>query len=661
MTTTTSTLEFVYEDILLPKRQRHRACDVCRRMKRRCDGKHKCNSCQKYAASCTYILPAEPRPRPPRIKDSPPSAEPSTLSAAYVSQLHRRLKTAEAALLKVQNANPPANQSLLIRAIKCLEEDKTPSRSSSKSAIPHPDDIDAEFIQLSESMRSISLDNGLPDPGFQGRSSAAMFVKSAVMSKPTARERFCPGPKLKGNDTVNTGTSPAYSSWAFKSWLPPSTAPPTKHYSFPSRPHLHTLISLYFTHINPSLPILQRTIFLAFVELDVQERYYAFTCTLLLVCALGTLYLPDLSVGERVSEARGWYERVEFVGETLRYHPTVLDLQAYCLAAHFLHLTSDARAAWSLVGFGIRIGEDIGAHRLRINSYSGGASQSSAEEELEKRMMWILLMMDTHFGASLGRVRVVNDRDLDIPLPLECDDEYWEPWGPGRQPADRPSAICFFTSMLTLSRLVQFATSALYCHSYSREFLDVKDTEVAQADLDVALDRWLAGVPKHLKWDLDHVETISDHAASLACYYYYARILVRCSPLSGIPIKPLDLFERKKCTQAAYACIRVAEVQHRKRPEGYPLMFSQIPLFTAAMVLVITLTTDAGHDELASDDAGEGSVVSKSKSKSDVTLLHVAIEILEAQQKWWPSSEFNATVLKRLVIVNELEQERSES
>jgi hypothetical protein len=152
------------------------------------------------------------------------------------------------------------------------------------------------------------------------------------------------------------------------------------------------------------------------------------------------------------------------------------------------------------VGFGLRLAEDIGAHR-----HKNWTTMLTAEEELEKRAMWyvafrrhlfgiilnpistrMLLMFDTQLSCALGRPRSVNQREcvpsiclrdkglssvsssMDIVFPEERDDdEYWEACDPERQPVGRPSKISYFVTALSLNRIVQFAMSTLVSSSPS--------------------------------------------------------------------------------------------------------------------------------------------------------------------------------------------------
>ncbi|KAJ6470935.1 fungal-specific transcription factor domain-containing protein [Mycena sanguinolenta] len=487
-------LEFVYEDVLTPKKQRHRACDPCRQLKRRCDGNTVCNHCAKCNIACTYVQPIRPRPRRPQ--NSRDSAQPlSSECYGYVKELKERLQDVKAAVDHLEQ--PPTTDSepsFIDYAIMHVTKPSISLHSDSSKA-----------VDIIEDLRSLSL--GI-DPGFQGQSSAAVLVDLAVSIKPSHATQ----------ETISGLNFPART-------LKSPEIPPHNLF-FPNEHLMKSLISHYFANANGFLPLLHRSRFVESIKQRLQFHHHGFASTLLLVCALGSLYLSGKSAKEAQELAWLWYNQVELCGHSPRQRPTLYDLQAYCLAAEFLYFTSNSRVCWSIVGFGLRVGEDIGAHRQRNRTTS-----ITTEEELEKRAMWILLILDTHLGDTLGRGRVVNQRDMDMVLPCEFADDS-QIWGPEHnKPEDRPTT--FFISVLTLSRIVQFTLSTLYCGMMDREMTGLADCKVATTELDSALEKWFDQVPRYLQWDADRPDSpIARRPAGTLCtrnmYKGCTRMYPRC-------------------------------------------------------------------------------------------------------------------------------------
>lgn len=134
----------------------------------------------------------------------------------------------------------------------------------------------------------------------------------------------------------------------------------------------------------------------------------AFAGVYLLVCAVGARYSSDNRVkldGSDSLHSSGWkwFEQVQMVKKSLLSPPTLFDLQTYCVSfpLSFLHLshvdsghfkklsvqflqgTSAPQSCWTMVGIGIRLAQDVGAHRRKVPSHI-----MTAEDELWKRAFW---------------------------------------------------------------------------------------------------------------------------------------------------------------------------------------------------------------------------------------------------------------------------------
>ncbi|KAJ7694466.1 fungal-specific transcription factor domain-containing protein [Mycena olivaceomarginata] len=571
-----------------------RACDVCRKKKR--DGDTRCNYCVKHKFVCTYVEPATTRSmRPNDPNDLTYSYEPG-----YIETLKRRLDIAELALQEAE-LHAPDQADPFTRGIRALANPFLP---------PHPDD--SAFNDIADSFRALSLNS----PGFQGKSSPAMLVTIAVGIKPFQQP---------AESRVYSQTPPAPKPWTLESWdKRPRDSP---HFTFPADHLMQSLLSLYFSNVNPFVPLLNRSIFEEAVLQGLHFRDLSFGTVLLLVCALGSLYLTPSSKENRERMAWNWYDQVELCGHSLGHQPTLYDLQAYCLATQFLSCAGNLRSAWNIVGFGVRLAQEIGAHRK-------GGSVTTATAELEKRALWILLFFDTQLSGALGRSSSLEPLDIDISLPLEFDDEV--------ESNDNPSTLAFFNCLLNLYRIVNFTLRSLYTLSLDRIQMDPSpDVPSIAAKLDWALDQWLASVPGHLRWtpNLLDAPLFCDQSAALYCFYYYTRILIHRPLIPGVlsasALPPSAMLALGICASAARACVAVASTQLDRRPDD-PLSLSQTPVFTAAMLLVLNRWSGAGEVE-------------------DLQLVRKAIEVLGSQQARWPSSGFLMDILERVMCLDESE------
>jgi hypothetical protein len=96
---------------------------------------------------------------------------------------------------------------------------------------------------------------------------------------------------------------------------------------------MDSLVDLYFANVNFLIPLLHRPTFEDCIRQRLHLPDSTFASTLLLVCALGSLYLPNSTVSKEEREALGWkwYNQVDLCGYSLRQQPTLYDLQAYCV------------------------------------------------------------------------------------------------------------------------------------------------------------------------------------------------------------------------------------------------------------------------------------------------------------------------------------------
>ncbi|KAJ7747130.1 fungal-specific transcription factor domain-containing protein [Mycena maculata] len=572
----------------LVKKKQPRPCDMCRRRKRRCDGGERCSHCIIHHLRCTYVEPAAVRE--------------IFAGDNRAMNLKLRLDAAEAALQ--ENHTP-----LTKRNIKRLVE---PFLS------PHPGDSD--FNDIADSFRALSLEGAPPDPGFQGKSSTAMLVTAAVAEKTRA----------KGSQTpVGNRNRSEPKPWTLR---PCEQDLPIPHYVFPEEDLMVNLVTLYFSNVNAFIPLLHRPTFWECIKVGLYMRHNGCASILLLICAVGSLYLTDPGLSGEDRESLGWkyYNQVELCGHTLRQQPTLYDLQVYCLAAEFLHCTSNPRTCWSIVGFGLRLAQDIGAHRQKVPG-----SQATMEEELERRAVWILFLLDTEISAALGRLAYFDPGEIDIGHPVECDDEYWIDMGPGRQLEGKPSGVAFFNCVINLDRILSFTLRSLYRSKPDLMRVGITTLAPVALDLDAALDKWLSSIPAHLVWDPDRTNSLfATQSAALHCFFYYTRILVHRPFLPTMhPTSQTGLATQKICGDAARACIRVAETNLKRHPD-VPLLFSQSPLFTAAMVLLL----ETWDTKTACADATQ-----------HLRYIHAAIRVLKSQQPRWQSSAFLTEVLERLL------------
>lgn len=75
------------------------------------------------------------------------------------------------------------------------------------------------------------------------------------------------------------------------------------------------------------------------------------------------------------------------------------------LAACFLDGLAPPQGVWAMVGIGLRVMQDVGAHRRKLTA------KQTVENELWKRCFWVLVIMDRSFSNLLGRSSAIQDEE----------------------------------------------------------------------------------------------------------------------------------------------------------------------------------------------------------------------------------------------------------
>jgi hypothetical protein len=85
----------------------------------------------------------------------------------------------------------------------------------------------------------------------------------------------------------------------------------------------------------------------------------------------------------------------------------------------FLQVTSNISGCYAFVGIALRSAIRMGLHR-----HLAHVKITPIEDETRRRCFYVIRQMDTYISAILGFPMLLNDEDIDQPLPTEVNDEY---------------------------------------------------------------------------------------------------------------------------------------------------------------------------------------------------------------------------------------------
>ncbi|KAG1729861.1 fungal-specific transcription factor domain-containing protein [Suillus paluster] len=597
------------------KRRVQRACDICRRKKS--DGSqmpgHRCSNCIAYNFDCTYVEAAKVL---------------TVINFSYVESLENRLEKMENLLQKLC---PDADFSQELGGGPMDRETwqkgnmngstshvMTPYAATPLEDLVSSDDDEMVSVRLADHMQNMSINP--MQTRFFGKSSGIMLVQKAIDLKK----------EYTGDDEIHRQDVLQPKRPEFHGCFPWELA--AKHivepsYSFPHEDLATSLVDLYFTHLNVLTPLLHRPTFERKAAQGLHRRNSSF--------GAAQRFSDDPRVlldGENEHSA-GWkfFEQVQMVRKTLLGPPCLEDLQVYCLSVLYLQGTSAPQACWTIVGIGIRLAQDVGAHRRKAYG-----NKPTVEEELWKRAFWVLVSLDRLMSSS-----------FDLDLPVECDDEYWEHPDPDqmfKQPADKPSLVSHFVNFLKLNHILAFALRTIYSINKLKVLLGFVGQQWEQqivAELDSALNKWIDAVPDHLRWDPNRdINDFFLQSHSLYSSYYHVQILIH-RPFIPSPRKPspLSFPSLAICTNAARSCSHVMDVYRRRSGQSAP--YSQMPAFTAGIVLLLNIW----------GGKRSGLYTDPTKEMADV---HKCMSVLKVCEKRWHTAGRLWDILYELASVGDL-------
>ncbi|KAF5342023.1 hypothetical protein D9611_002054 [Ephemerocybe angulata] len=431
---------------------------------------------------------------------------------------------------------------------------------------------------------------------------------------------------------------------------------PPDNFVFPDPPLLQSLVDNYFNNTNVELPLLHRPAFEAGIAAGHHLGDLNFGATVLLVCALGARYSDDPRVQMSVVEAlqsgadytvnperrkvlsrysKGWKYFNQAYGAMSTYicltPPSLYDLQTYCLAAEFLRGSSVPQGSWNLVGIGIRLAQEVGAHRRKRKEAASGDPERMRQDELWKRACWVLFTQDRFLSAATGRPCALQEEDFDLELPCECDDEYWDTPNPAylfKQPKGKPSVITAFSFTIRLNQILAMVLRVMYSINKTRTFFRTPTIPWQPrivSEIESALNVWLDSLPPHLRWTPEQSNrTFLMQSASLHATYYHLQILLHrpfIQPSKNKMEAPFPSLEI--CTNAARSIVHIAQTLLDKVGE----IPSTLPFYviTSGLILLLKMWNKCRQ--------GQGLEQTHKKYMEDVNRCFPILKV--AEERWF--------------------------
>ncbi|VDC04175.1 unnamed protein product [Peniophora sp. CBMAI 1063] len=581
------------------------ACDRCRRRKIQCDGRlggEKCRYCTQNGWACEYLhakgkyqvgyvraLENKIKRFYRLIQRLHPEED---FSAEVGKPLNEENWSQEGHLSDIELSPQGDSPETDFSAPSAFVASDTPTFSLTfpfkEPEIKIEDESDIED-EHSSKLRDLSDDfSQLTLGAYQGRHSNVGLIRSALNI--TFELTGC---RLSLIDLARFGRS---AFWQYSPW--DCTTPKQFVLDFPPPDLLETLVALYFDHQNAVLPVLHRPTFMRLLSKGIHNVNFSFGCLVLSACANGARYSndPRVFLPGAGPQSAGWHWFTQVRGYSALHNGSsrLFDLQCICLTTMYLMGAAATQASWVWCGHGIRLAQDIGAHKKKTYD-----ALPSAEDEQYKRVFWILTLLDKHLSIMMARPYAANDADLDLELPTPVDDEYWELPGPSlslKQPEGKPSRIDLAIYYIKLYQAIAPGLCLIFSGAKNRAMFGALNgmwERPTVANLDSRLTIWAESVPKHLRWDQEGQEDIFlIQAAHLWTRYHELQIILHRPFINPRPSTPKEVAAELGfpslaiCLSAARSIVRIIDCVHRRFP-GQLFPFLHDSAFLAGMMLFL--------------------------------------------------------------------------
>ncbi|KAI8920859.1 fungal-specific transcription factor domain-containing protein [Powellomyces hirtus] len=461
-----------YHNVPLKRSRSTRACDTCRRKRTKCTGGQPCEGCMAFGLPCMYTAPQKKRGPAKRSAAAAPAPNPKVQTT-----LGQRLKTVESLLSGLIHGAPaslPANGGGT--RPRSASESSILSATPGSAQSAHTDDDDDDYETEDESIeceeagggfngialaihrprgrkldtaRASSVDTDAAPtfcqvPWRQGVTvtdpESGVLVQTLSLNDPsviahrfnnnagniTIVEDVVTDTVLFYGSTVTSNTSalrqsPRFNdgvmSIALRSDVQPAN-PTISHDSPPCSPDLvHHLVSLYFTHIHPYFPMIDRKSFTRQLK---EKQTEHFSLLLNSMCALVTQQTRSLvawGISSTAELHRAFFERARaLLGKQFDW-PHINNVQALLLLTLVGAGTNTNAASYQYIGIAHRHAIELGMHRNLQKLNHPGLDETMKEQ---MRATWFCLyILDRYIGVHQGRPFAINDEDWDTPLPRQ--------------------------------------------------------------------------------------------------------------------------------------------------------------------------------------------------------------------------------------------------
>ena len=211
-------------------------------------------------------------------------------------------------------------------------------------------------------------------------------------------------------------------------------------------------------------------------------------------------------------------------------------------------------------------------------------------------------------ALALGRPLAIEDRDCDVEIPVELDDEQLPQYFAGaHMPQGQVTLMRGFVELISLYKIAGRVLREVYSIDNTRDNLEMdKRAELYRAVelLDRTLTKWCDDLPPTFKSTPTTEKQVS--MAAVLCSHYYS--ILTTLHRNFIPVKgeqPFAPQSTAKAVSTARACVRLAPSIKNVVPPSHHLAFFMQNLFSSAVIILLYAmhTTEISLSQQALEEA----------------------------------------------------------
>lgn len=291
----------------------------------------------------------------------------------------------------------------------------------------------------------------------------------------------------------------------------------------PSRELALDLIELYFEHVHPLMPVINRTEFMAKFE-DPNDSPSLMLLQAVLLCGSRVSNNPLLFDSKGLSDLASltFFRRAKALYETNYESDSTSIIQTVILIGSFWEGPEDVTRNsyyWTRVAIGLAQG--FGFHR----DVSSSSIISNPNKKIWRRIWWCLFEKDRNVSIAFGRPLEIDLTDCDVPMLLIDDFDESDPENGlvSPYPVNETHAL-YFIHLVKLAEI----TGIIIKHQYTvkaEQKKSVNKFSVIQR-CDMLMGIWFANLPPQLQFSLTDSLKQNFYGCLLNAQYYNRLYLI---------------------------------------------------------------------------------------------------------------------------------------